>query len=172
VGQHFYVYDEEKLIDSLVASWPAGLVAERDSLKIYSLGKRKVKHLNSWVNAQLQYCHSQESLKKAEANFLKEKQILVSTEDLLLRIIPVFDSIFNLAVTERIQQFTVENDVPLVPAHAVLYKDEGSIDLSYPLVEILQKTETDQLAIKSYKAWLTAEIIRLELDEWLTGFVR
>lgn len=46
------------------------------------------------------------------------------------------------------------------------------IDLSYPLVEMLQKTETDLLALKRYEVWLSAEIIHLELDEWLMGLVR
>ncbi len=175
VGQHFYVYDEEKLIDSLVANWPAGLSAEKDRVKLEYLWKNKIEAVEAWYTS-MQECRlspfSQENLEKIQKRSLEEQRLLEGANYLLHNIKPTFDSIVNLAVTKRIHQFTAENDVPLVPAHAVLYKNEGSIDLSYPLVEMLQKTETDQLAIKSYKAWLRAEIIRLELDEWLTGFAR
>lgn len=174
-GQHFYVYDEEKLIDSLVVSWPAGLVAENDRIKLEHLWKSKIEEIEVWI-ADMQGCRlspfSKENLEQTQEKFLEEQRLLKSADDLLHRIPPAFDSIINFTLTERIQQFSLENDIPLVPAHAILYKEESSIDLSYPLVEMLRKTKSDALAIESYRNWLSAEIIRLELDDWLYGLIR
>lgn len=124
-GQHFYVYDEETLIDSLVASWPAGLSAEKDSLQIDSLGKSKIADLKAWLYRINERCYfSPEEIEKAEAKFRREPLLLENAEALLHNIIPSFDSIVKFTITERIQQFAKDNDLPLVSAHAILYKEE------------------------------------------------
>jgi len=173
VGQHFYVYDEEKLMDSLMISLPEALSAKQDSLYISTLGKHKIDSLNTWMHSIQERCSfSQEFIDSVNEKLQKEQHLLEGADYLLHKIMPTFDSIVRVNISDRIQEFTMDNELVLLPSYALLYSNGNSIDLSNPLVEMLQKTETDLLATKNYEAWLRAEIIRLELDEWLKKWVQ
>lgn len=173
VGQTYYVYDEEKLMDSLIVSLPEALSAKQDSLYISTLGKYRIDSLNAWMHSIQGRCSfSQEFIDSVNEKLQKEQDTLKKADDLLSRLVPTFDSIVRVNITDRIQEFTVNNELVLLPSYALLYSDGNSIDLTYPLVEMLRKSKSDALASEIYKAWLSDKIIQLGLDDWLKELVR
>ncbi|MEM9525355.1 MAG: hypothetical protein AAGA31_02045 [Bacteroidota bacterium] len=163
-SQDCYVYQENKLVDSLVFDTPTGNVPRTDTSIIMRLGYQRISVLTERCREVEGTCFSRRSLEKIQKEIQIEQDLILRLEALWMAVMPAFDSIINVSIQRAIQDFKQKKKLCLIRAETLLYTDESAIDVTPEILFYLRAVGINEIVTRRYDLWLEEEIGRLGLE--------